>query len=117
MFMPDPQYTHKIEGVDTEILYLLAPDGTLLRSLVKIKECAEKFQLTEADLQLVLAFMEEQRRTEERRVENPDLDSDWIYDEQSMPPGWRVKEYSYYSKVKCTAKDCSLKRTNLAGCR
>ena len=77
------QYNHKIEGVYTDILYILSPAGTIFRSKTKIKRHAEELGLTDYDLKLLLDFKSE--LYEPRKVEDPD--SDWIYDEALMPKG------------------------------
>ena len=89
------QYNHKIEGVYTDILYILSPAGTIFRSKTKIKRHAEELGLTDYDLKLLLDFKSE--LYEPRKVEDPD--SDWIYDEALMPKGWRRKKYCYNSGI------------------
>jgi len=88
-------YNHKIEGVNTDILYILSPGGTIFRSKIKIKRQARELGLTDNDLKLILDFKNEV--FEPKKVDDPD--SDWIYDEDFVPEGWRMKRYSYNSGV------------------
>ena len=90
------QYTHKIEGLDTDILYLLSPDGSIYRSRIKIRRCAEQLKLSESDLQLLLDFKTEEL-DEPKKLENPD--AEWYFDTDCVPSGWRMKKYSYNSKI------------------
>ena len=72
------QYNHKIEGVSTDILYILSPRGVIYRSKVKIKKEAEDLNLSSRDLKLLLEFKPEIGEMS-RKVEDPD--SDWVCDE------------------------------------
>ena len=72
------QYNHKIEGVSTDILYILSPRGVIYRSKVKIKKDAEELSLSTRDLKLLLEFKPESVEMS-RKVEDPD--SDWVCDE------------------------------------
>ena len=89
------QYNHKIEGVHTDIVYMLSPRGVIYRSRVKIKKEAEELNLSSRDLTLLMEFKPGNTETQ-RRVEEPD--SDWECDEH-CPPGWRRKKYSYKSGI------------------
>jgi len=90
------QYSHKIEGVDTDILYLLGPNGIIYRSKVKIKKEVEELQLSTEDLQIILQFKPEGFDAP-KILENPD--EEWIFNPDLMPEGWRMKKYSYNSTV------------------
>ena len=90
------QYVHKIEGVNTDILYILSPNGVIYRSKVKIKRHARELGLSDYDLKLLLAFKSE-LCDEPRKVDDPD--SDWVYDSDFVPEGWRRKKYSYNSGI------------------
>jgi len=91
------QYIHKIEGLDTNILYLLSPSGDIYRSKIKIKRNAKELDLSERDLQQLLNFKTEES-AEPKKIENPD--DDWYYDENCVPSGWLMKKYCYNSKSK-----------------
>jgi len=90
------KYTHKIEGLDTDILYLLSPNGIIYRSKIKIKRCAAELNLTAGDLQQLLEFKVEEN-DEPKKIDNPD--DEWVYDKDCVPVGWRMKKYSYNSRV------------------
>ena len=90
------QYNHKIEGVGTDILYILSPRGVIYRSKLKIKRHARELGLSDFDLELLLNFKSEICDVT-RKVDDPD--SDWIYDERYVPFGWRRKKYSYNSGI------------------
>lgn len=88
------KYNHKIEGVSTDIVYMLSPRGVIYRSRVRIKKEAAELQLSNRDLALLIDFKPGTSSASERKVEEPD--SDWVCDEH-CPPGWRRKRYSYKS--------------------
>eukprot|EP00092_Neocalanus_flemingeri_P095652 GFUD01121700.1.p1 GENE.GFUD01121700.1~~GFUD01121700.1.p1 ORF type:complete len:587 (-),score=142.27 GFUD01121700.1:50-1762(-) len=90
------RYTHKIEGLNTDILYLLSPNGSIYRSRIKIKRCAEELKLSESDLKQLLAFKIEEC-DEPKKLENPD--NEWYFKAECVPFGWKMKKYSYNSKI------------------
>jgi len=90
------QYTHKIEGLDTDIIYLLCPGGVIYRSRIKIKRSAKELDLCESDLQLLMDFKVDEC-DEPKKLENPD--EAWYFDEECIPNGWKMKMYSYNSKI------------------
>merc|ERR1719508_639726 len=88
------QYTHKIEGVDTDVLYFIAPNGTVFRSKKKIKNNYSKLELSRNDLQKILDFKPEDSH-QARTLESPD--ENWVFDPQSVPEGWKMKKYTFNS--------------------
>ena len=65
------QYSHKIEGVDTDVIYLLTPSGEIIRSKKKIRRDHSELQLSPGDLKKLLDFRPDD--FEDCRVlENPD---------------------------------------------
>ena len=88
------QYNHKIEGVGTDILYILSPNGVIYRSKIKLKRHARELGLSDYDLKLLLDFKNEVSE-ETRKIEEPD--SSWVYDKELVPLGWKRKKYSYKS--------------------
>jgi len=90
------QYNHKIEGLDTQIIYLMSPNGGLFRSKVKIKRSATELKLSSEDLKLLMDFKIEDC-DEPKKLENPD--DEWYFDADCVPRGWKMKQYSYYSRV------------------
>ena len=90
------QYNHKIEGVSTDILILMSPTGSVFRSKIKIKKEAKHLGLSDDDLQQLIEFKSEMF-DEPKKIDEPD--SDWVYDEEFVPFGWRRKKYSYNSGI------------------
>jgi len=90
------QYNHKIEGVGTDILYILSPNGVIYRSKIKLKRHARELGLSDYDLKLLLDFKNEVSE-ETRKIEEPD--SSWVYDKELVPLGWKRKKYSYKSGI------------------
>ena len=73
------QYTHKIEGVDTEVLYHLAPNGIIFRSKKKIIKNAAELKLSKSDLKKIQDFkQDEKKQVLGRTLETPD--DSWFYD-------------------------------------
>ena len=73
------QYTHKIEGVDTEVLYHLAPNGIIFRSKKKIIKNATELKLSKSDLKKIQDFkQDEKKQVLGRTLESPD--DSWFYD-------------------------------------
>jgi len=90
------KYTHKIEGVDTQIIHLMSPAGIVFKSRVKIKKSAEELKLSDEDLRLLLDFKVDDA-DEPKKLENPG--DEWYFDEACIPRGWKMKLYSYNSRV------------------
>jgi len=89
-------YNHKIEGVDTQIIHLMSPAGIVFKSRVKIKKSAEELKLSDEDLKLLLDFKVDDA-DEPKKLENPG--DEWYFDEACIPRGWKMKLYSYNSRV------------------
>ena len=91
------KYRHSIEGVDTDVLYLVAPNGSILRSKVMLKRCWKDLGLSESDLKKLLDFKPDgfQGPDDIKRLENPD--DQWVYDPAMVPEGWMVKKYTFNS--------------------
>jgi len=90
------KYTHKIEGVDTQIIHLMSPAGIVFKSRVKIKKSAAELKLSDEDLKLLLDFKIDDV-DEPKKLENPG--DEWYFDEACIPEGWKMKLYSYNSRV------------------
>jgi len=88
------QYTHKIEGVDTDVLYNLSPNGTIFRSKKKIKKNYSELELSSNDLQKLLDFRPEDSE-QAKTLENPD--DNWVFHPESVPQGWKMKKYTFNS--------------------
>ena len=89
-------YTHKIEGVYTDVLYHLSPDGTIYRSKKKIQKEVKALNLSKKDLQKILEFKSgEKGPTAVRTLEDPD--DSWYNDPECVPEGWKMKRYTYNS--------------------
>ena len=88
------QYTHKIEGVDTDVLYHLSPNGTIFRSKKKIKNNYSELELSRNDLQKILDFKPEDSH-QAKTLESPD--ENWVFDSESVPEGWKMKKYTFKS--------------------
>lgn len=88
------QYQHKIEGIDTNILYHLAPDGTIYRSKKMIMKKGEEGELgvDAGDLLRLINFKPEGYQ-EQKVVEEPD--ESWVFDPAKVPEGWRVRRYCF----------------------
>ena len=65
-------------------------------SRIKIKRSAKELNLSNSDLQLLLDFKVEES-DEPKKLENPD--GEWYFDEACVPNGWKMKMYSYNSKL------------------
>ena len=91
------QYTHKIEGVDTEVLYHLAPNGVIFRSKKKIIKSAKDLGLSKADLKKIQDFKCNEKSPGQtgRTLDAPD--DSWFYDAACVPKGWKMKRYTYNS--------------------
>ena len=90
------QYTHKIEGVDTDVLYHLAPNGVIYRSKKKIIKCAQELRLSKEDLKKIQRFKAgETGPAVGRTLDDPD--ESWYYDPTCVPKGWKMKRYTYNS--------------------
>ena len=78
------QYTHKIEGVDTEVLYHLAPNGIIYRSKKKIIKMATELKLSKSDLKKIQDFKQnEKSQVLGRTLESPD--ESWYHDPECVP--------------------------------
>ena len=89
------QYTHKIEGVDTDVLYHLSPDGTIYRSKKKIQKSWVELGLSKAELQRLVEFRPAEIGSTGRTLEEPD--ESWYHDPAAVPAGWKMKRYTYNS--------------------
>jgi len=90
------QYVHKIEGVNTEVLYKLSPNGIIYRSKKKIAKMAQELNLSKSDLKKIQDFkIGENKQTAGRTVEEPD--ESWFFDSMLVPVGWKMKRYTYKS--------------------
>ena len=89
-------YNHKIEGVDTQIIHLMSPAGCVFKSRVKIKKAAEELRLSDEDLKILTDFKIDDA-DEPKKLENPG--DEWYFDEACIPMGWKMKLYSYNSRV------------------
>jgi len=87
-------YTHKIEGLDTNVLYTLSPDGTIYRSKKMLMKKGESGELgvDRNDLQLLLNFKPDGYQ-ETKTVSDPD--ESWIYDPDCVPEGWKMRKYCF----------------------
>ena len=89
-------YTHKIEGLDTHVLYLLSPNGVIYRSKKKIVRCARELKLSEEDLEKIQEFKSDEKGAAAgRTLKEPD--ESWIFDPACVPTGWRMKRYTFQS--------------------
>ena len=89
-------YSHKIEGVSTQVLYFLSANGVIYRSRKLIMKNAEKLNLSDADLVKIKKFkLSEKGQGIPRYLENPD--DSWIFDAACVPEGWKMKRYTYKS--------------------
>ena len=77
-------YNHKIEGLDTNVLYTLSPEGTIYRSKKMLMKKGEAGELgvNTSDLLLLLNFKPEGYQ-ETKTVSDPD--ESWIYDPECVP--------------------------------
>ena len=93
------KYRHSIEGVDTDVLYLIAPDGNIIRSKAKLKRNYKDHGLSETDVMKLLDFKPEgfQGPEDVKRLDNPD--DQWVYDPDIVPEGWMVKRYTFNSSL------------------
>ena len=91
------KYRHSIEGVDTDVLYLVAPNGSILRSKAMLKRNWKDLGLSESDLKKLLDFKPDgfQGAEDIKRLENPD--DQWVHDPAMVPEGWMVKKYTFNS--------------------
>ena len=62
-------------------------------------------------MKLILDFKNEV--FEPKKVDDPD--SDWVYDEDYVPEGWRMKRYSYNSGVTKKKEEVSKKKAKHVG--
>ena len=87
-------YTHKIEGLDTNVLYTLSPEGTIYRSKKMLMKKGEAGELgvNTKDLLLLLNFKPEGYQ-ETKTVSDPD--ESWIYDPECVPEGWKMRKYCF----------------------
>eukprot|EP00090_Calanus_glacialis_P003567 TRINITY_DN12625_c0_g1_i1.p1 TRINITY_DN12625_c0_g1~~TRINITY_DN12625_c0_g1_i1.p1 ORF type:complete len:528 (+),score=165.00 TRINITY_DN12625_c0_g1_i1:857-2440(+) len=90
------QYNHKIEGVDSDVLYLLSPWGSIFRSKKSLRKYFEDVGLTEDDFHLLYNFKPDDF-DQNKKLTNPD--ENWVYDPECVPVGWKFKKYSFNSKV------------------
>ena len=90
------QYSHKIEGIDTDVLYMLSPCGIILRSKISLKKYCKENKLNDEDFQRLINFKPEYG-DESKRLTNPD--ESWVYDSDFVPAGWKFKKYTFNSKV------------------
>jgi len=90
-------YTHRIEGVDTDVMYLLSPNGSIVRSKARLKRDFRQLGVSEADLRKLLEFKPEDFHGPDdvKTLENPD--DQWVYDPEVVPEGWLVKKYTFNS--------------------
>jgi len=90
-------YTHRIEGVDTDVMYLLSPNGSIVRSKARLKREFRQLGVSEADLRKLLEFKPEDFNGPDdvKTLENPD--DQWVYDPEVVPEGWLVKKYTFNS--------------------
>ena len=77
-------YNHKIEGLDTNVLYTLSPEGTIYRSKKMLMKKGEAGELgvNTSDLLLLLNFKPEGYQ-ETKTVSDPD--ESWVYDPECVP--------------------------------
>ena len=95
--MEDRQYNHKIEGLDTGSLPPVScPPASTACPEYNIQRSAKELNLPNSDLQLLLDFKVDES-DEPKKLENPD--GEWYFDEASVPNGWKMKMYSYNSKL------------------
>lgn len=88
------QYNHKIEGIETNILYHLSPDGTIYRSKKAIMKKGEEGELgVDAEDLMKLVNFKPEGYQEQKTVEDPD--DSWVYDPDSVPEGWKMRKYLY----------------------
>ena len=88
--------THKIEGVDKDVLYHLAPNGVIYRSNKKIIASAQKLKLSNADVKKIQHFKAgETGPAIGRTLDEPD--ESWFFDAFCVPTGWKMKRYTYIS--------------------
>ena len=90
------QYTHKIEGVDTDVLYHLAPNGVIYRSKKKIVKCAKELKLSAQDVKKIQRFKAGETGPAVGRVLD-EPDESWYFDPACVPIGWKMKRYTYNS--------------------
>jgi len=88
-------YIHKIEGIDTDVLYLLSPGGIIFRSKKRLEKCKDDLGLTDAEYQELMKF-KSLNLIEQRKLVTPD--ESWVYDPDFVPPGWRYKKYTFNSR-------------------
>ena len=88
------QYQHKIEGIDTNILYHLSPDGTIYRSKKMLMKKADDGELgVDAQDLIKLINFKPVGFKEQRSVEVPD--DSWVHDPECVPEGWKMRKYCY----------------------
>jgi len=90
------QYSHKIEGVESDVLYLLSPWGTIFRSKTSLKKYCKENSVNNEDFQKLINFKPEYG-DESKRLMNPD--DTWVYDSEFVPAGWKFKKYTFNSKA------------------
>jgi len=90
------QYTHKIEGVNTDVLYHLAPNGVIYRSKKKIIKCAKELKLSTKDVKKIQEFKAGETGPAVGRVLD-EPDESWYFDSACVPTGWKMKRYTYNS--------------------
>eukprot|EP00092_Neocalanus_flemingeri_P035099 GFUD01038197.1.p1 GENE.GFUD01038197.1~~GFUD01038197.1.p1 ORF type:complete len:537 (+),score=136.66 GFUD01038197.1:50-1660(+) len=90
------QYVHKIEGVDTDVLYLLSPRGVIFRSKKSLRKSYSELGMAESDFYQLISFKPEDF-DEPKKLVNPD--GDWVFDPACVPQGWKYKKYTFNSKV------------------
>jgi hypothetical protein len=88
------QYCHKIEGIDTNVLYHLSPDGTIYRSKKMLMKKGEEGMLgvDTVDLLKLINFKPAGYQGQ-KTVEDPD--ENWIYDPDCVPEGWKMRKYCF----------------------
>jgi len=90
------QYTHKIEGVDSDVLYLLSPKGVIFRSKKSLRTYCSDEGLGEKDLDQIMTFKPEYFN-EPKKLVYPD--ENWLFDSECVPEGWKFKRYTFNSKL------------------
>jgi len=99
------QYNHKIEGVDSDVLYLLSPWGIIFRSKKSLRKYSEEVGLPDVDFHRLNNFKPEVD-DENKKLINPD--ENWSSEPDSVPHGWKFKKYTFNSKVMNKVEEVSV---------
>ena len=89
-------YTHRIEGVDTDVMYLLSPNGSIVRSKARLKRDFRQLGVSEADLVKLLEFKPEDFHGPDdvKTLENPDPGVNICHNRMFLPT-------NYFAHISC----------------